>query len=221
MKEKILALLKTKYQNLGFSSRALEQVADYLGQSITEETGIEPAVNGAELLLKSFQGDIDTRVTTALAKQKAELEKTTPPGTTTNPNPNDISTIVANAVRSAVEPLQQRIEGYEKRETQKTLQQKVMASVREGLKTDSEKKGFDAWIKGRSVNVEDETKLDEVITSLQTGYTDFRQEMINQGLVPDVPPKGQFDTEKTVEEYAKIMNGEASNEDPGTVKIKV
>jgi hypothetical protein len=71
------------------------------------------------------------------------------------------------------------------------------------------------------VSVEDEGKLDEVISNLQTGYTEFRQEMINQGVIPDVPQKSQFETEKTVEEYAKIMNGEVSSEDPGTVKIKV
>ncbi len=222
MKDKILAALKNKFKNLGFGDKAFDGVADYLSQTVTDETAIETAITGVENLLRSFQGDIDTRVTSALAKQKAELERTNPPGTPPPPvNPNDISTIVANAVKSAVEPLQQRIEGYEKRETQKTLQSRVLTSVREALKSDAEKKGFDAWIKGRSVSVEDESKLDEVISTLQTGYTEFRQEMINQGVIPDVPQRGQFETEKTVEEYTKIMNGEVSSEDPGTVKIKV
>ena len=221
MKEKILAALKTKFQNLGFSEKAYGGVADYLAATVADENAIEAAISGVEPLLKSFQGDIDTRVTTALAKQKAELEKKNPPGTPPPADPNDISTIVANAVKAAVEPLQQRIEGYEKRETQKTLQSKVLSSVREALKTDAEKKAFDAWIKGRSVSVEDESKLEEVISSLQTGYTEFRQEMINQGVIPDVPAKSQFDAEKSVEEYTKIMNGEVSGEDPGTVKIKV
>jgi hypothetical protein len=187
MKEKILAALKNKFRNLGFGDKAFDGVADYLSQTVTDETAIETAISGVENLLRSFQGDIDTRVTAALAKQKAELEKKTPPGTPPAPDPTDISTIVANAVKSAVEPLQQRIEGYEKRESQKTLSSRVLTSVREGLKSDAEKKGFDAWVKGRAVNVEDESKLDEVISTLQTGYTEFRQEMINQGVIPDVP----------------------------------
>ena len=40
MKEKILAALKTKFANLGFSEKTLEQVADYLGQTVTDDNGI-------------------------------------------------------------------------------------------------------------------------------------------------------------------------------------
>ena len=75
MKEKILSALKTKYQNLGFSEKAFGGVADYLAATVTEETQIETATGGVEALLKAFQGDIDARVTTALAKQKLELER--------------------------------------------------------------------------------------------------------------------------------------------------
>lgn len=219
MKDKILTALKNRFKNLGFGDKAFDGVADYLSQTVTDENSIETAIGGVEPLLKSFQGDIDKRVSDAVAKTKAELEKKTSPPSTPPVDSNDISTIVANAVKTAVEPLQQRIEGYEKRETQKTLQTKVLSSVREGLKSDAEKKGFDAWIKGRAVSVEDESKLEEVVTALQTGYLEFRQEMINQGVIPDVPAKGQFDTEKSVEEYTKIMNGEATSNDPGTIKI--
>lgn len=72
MKEKILVALKTKYKNLGFGDKAFEGVADYLTTTITEETNIETGVSGVEILLKSFQGDIDKRVNEAVAKVKQQ-----------------------------------------------------------------------------------------------------------------------------------------------------
>lgn len=50
MKEKILAVLKTKYSNLGFDARALDGVAASLVESVTDESQIETAVRGVEPL---------------------------------------------------------------------------------------------------------------------------------------------------------------------------
>lgn len=50
MKEKILAVLKTKYSNLGFDARALDGVAASLAESVTDESQIETAVRGVEPL---------------------------------------------------------------------------------------------------------------------------------------------------------------------------
>lgn len=71
MKEKIIAALKTKYQNLGLSDAAFEAVALILSGSITDEANIETVINGVEASLKSFQSDVDRRVNTI----KAENEK--------------------------------------------------------------------------------------------------------------------------------------------------
>jgi membrane-associated protease RseP (regulator of RpoE activity) len=205
---------------LGFGDKAFDGVASFLEKTVTEESHIETAISGVEPLLKAFQGDTDARVSSALAKQKAELEKPAPdlkPGETKPADPNDIRTIIADAIK----PLQQKIEGYEKRETQKQLQQQVLTAVRESFKTDPEKKGFDAWVKGRIVNIEDSAKLEEITTELKTGYTEFRQEMINQGVISEIPASGTPAAEKSVEEYQKIMNGEKAADDPGTVKLKV
>ena len=59
MKEKILSALKTKYKNLGFGDKAFDGVAEYLSGNVTEESQIETAIAGVEILLKSFQGDIE------------------------------------------------------------------------------------------------------------------------------------------------------------------
>lgn len=219
MKEKILTALKNKFKNLGFGDKAFDGVASFLEKTVTEENQVETAIAGVEPLLKAFQGDTDARVTSALAKQKAELERKPDPDPDPNhkPDPNDIRTIIAEALK----PLQQKIDGYEKRETQKQLQQQVLNAIREGLKTDGEKKGFDAWVKGRIVNIEDSAKLEEITSALKTGYTEFRQEMINQGVISEIPANGTPAAEKSVEEYQKIMNGEKAADDPGTVKLKV
>lgn len=74
MKGKILAALKTKYGNLGFGDKAFEGVAEMLAATITEEENIETAVAGVEALLKSFQGDIDHRVS-ALKTENEKLKK--------------------------------------------------------------------------------------------------------------------------------------------------
>lgn len=77
-KEKIFEGLKTKYSSLGLSKEVLEGVAAQLSTSVTEETQIEPAVNGAEGMLKLFQSYADSRVNafkTESDKYKAEVEK--------------------------------------------------------------------------------------------------------------------------------------------------
>lgn len=77
MKVKILSSLKTKYANLGFGDKAFDGVAEYLSKSVTEEAQIETAISGVEVLLKSFQGDIDKvrGEKTTLQKQYDELKE--------------------------------------------------------------------------------------------------------------------------------------------------
>lgn len=75
MLEKILAALKTKYSNIGFGDKAIQGVAAFLATTVTEEDKIDDAVSGMEPLLKSFQGDVDKRVTDAVAKAKKEFSK--------------------------------------------------------------------------------------------------------------------------------------------------
>ena len=61
-KEKILQLLKTKYAALGLSAQVLEGVATNLSTFVTEEAQVEPAVAGAESMLKHLQSFADSRV---------------------------------------------------------------------------------------------------------------------------------------------------------------
>jgi hypothetical protein len=74
MKEKILNALKTKYKNLGLSDKAFDGVAEFYSKTITEESKIEEAVEGAESILKSMQSEAD-RVRTGSQSEKEELEQ--------------------------------------------------------------------------------------------------------------------------------------------------
>lgn len=76
MKQKILASLKNKYKNLGFSEKAFDGVAAYIEPSVKEDTDIETAIAGVEGLLKVFQGEADSIRTAKSTAEKrlAELE---------------------------------------------------------------------------------------------------------------------------------------------------
>lgn len=88
MKDKILAALKNKFKNMGFSDKAFEGVADHLATTVTEEDKIETAVSGVEGLLKAFQGDVDKRVSDAVKKAKEEAAKKKQAGGDNQSNPN-------------------------------------------------------------------------------------------------------------------------------------
>lgn len=78
MKDKILAALKTKYSNLGFSEKAFGGVAEFLATTITEEDKIETGITWVENLLKAFQSDAD-KLRTENANLKKQLEKKADP----------------------------------------------------------------------------------------------------------------------------------------------
>lgn len=73
MKEKIMTMLKTKYANLGFSTKALDGVASVLEKTVNDESQIETAVSGVEPLLKVFQAESD-RARTDYNTLKGELD---------------------------------------------------------------------------------------------------------------------------------------------------
>jgi hypothetical protein len=90
MKEKILAALKTKYANKGFSAKTLEGIAENLAATVTEESNIQTAVDGLEGVMNVMQAEGDRRANEATAKAKADAEKAkTPPENNTETPPVD------------------------------------------------------------------------------------------------------------------------------------
>lgn len=177
VKEKITAALKTKYKAFGFGEKTLEQVAEYLGQTVTDDNGIEPAVNGAELILKAFQSDIDKRVTDAVVKAKAELPKPPePPKPPTPPEPPKLDDVPAWA-----KGILDRLDTYERREKQAAITAKAKSALKE--------KGVPEWyLKGRNLSVETEEQIETFVSQVEADFTAAKQEMINDGVIISTPP---------------------------------
>lgn len=78
-KDKIIAVLKTTYANLGLSDKALGGVASLLEKTVTSEDGIEAAVKAPEIetLIKAIQGESDSLRTrnAQLVKELNELNE--------------------------------------------------------------------------------------------------------------------------------------------------
>jgi len=101
MKEKILAMLKTKYKHLGLSAKILELKAAQLAKKVEKEEDIETAVDGVDEELQMIQSLSDSH-RTEIANLRKELkpeakgadeEKKEPPA---NPDPQKTETKVEN-----------------------------------------------------------------------------------------------------------------------------
>lgn len=114
MKEKLLSALKTKYKNLGLSDKVLEGVAETLATTTTDEANIETAVAGVESLLKSFQSDVDSRVTSAVERVKKEIKPEPPKkdngGAEPKPKADDDTPEWAKSLLQEVTTLKQQVQ---------------------------------------------------------------------------------------------------------------
>jgi hypothetical protein len=210
VKEKILTSLKTKYKAFGFGEKTLEQVAEYLGQTVTDDNGIEPAVNGAEIILKAFQSDIDKRVTEAVAKAKAEPPKPPEPPKPTPPEPPKPDDVPAWA-----KGILDRLDTYEKREKQTILASKVKAAL--------EKKNIPPlYLVGRDLSVEKEEDIETLVNQIDANYKEYYQGEINKGVIIATPPDAGGDKAGAAlaKQIAEKRNNPAASTD-GVVAKKI
>lgn len=129
MKQKLLNALKEGYKNLGLAESAFERVAAFGETFITSDEQIESFVKAAEAMLKAEQSAADKVRTELNAKikglegEKADLEAKlngNPPDKDADKNTPDIAAIVAQAVATAVAPLQEKLTAFETASTQKS-----------------------------------------------------------------------------------------------------
>lgn len=222
MKDKILQALKTKFKNLGFGDKAFQGVADYLAATVTEEAQIETAIAGVEPLLKSFQGEIDARVTTAVAKAKSEKKDGDDDGEgagqkkkTEPKDKDDIAVIVAEAVKSAIAPIQQELSVFKGQKTLETRKQTLEAKLKDAPEKIKAKilKDF-----GR-MNFEKDEDFDAYLTETETDLAEFNQELANQNLgAHGRPQRGSATTEKEGVDLAKkVAETKNANKSDGIV----
>lgn len=195
MKEKLLALLVAKFA--GVSKATLERIAEKKAGSVTDEAQLQSIADGIDYG-QIVQSEVDSKITEANKLAVLNYEKkhnlkegkpvsTEPPAPgnpNPNPNPDDISTIVANAVKAAVQPLQDKISLFEKKETQNSYLSRVKNTL-------SEKKIPESFWSKRALNVESDEQLTALVTEIETDWTTFRQEQINAGVMIDIPKNSE------------------------------
>ncbi|PKP11960.1 MAG: hypothetical protein CVU09_00230 [Bacteroidetes bacterium HGW-Bacteroidetes-4] len=208
MYEKILAHLKTKLP--GVQSKFIEGVANTYSKTITDESQIETTlsdgvIEGLKFTASFAQTEGDRRATEATNtavknfRDKYKLDENGKPisGGGKEPEPNDIQAIVANAVKAAVEPLQSKLEGFEKKESSQQLYSKLEAKAKD-------KKIPIQFIKGRTLEKEED--LESVLAEAENDYNAVKQDMINGGVVTEIPGGGSPDSnsvDAAIENWAK------------------
>ena len=188
MKEKLLALLVAKFA--GVSEAMLEGIATKKAGSVSDESQLQSIVDGIDFG-QVLQSNLDSKITDSNKKAIQNYEATHKlkngkpvenPNPDPNPggDPNDIATIVANAIKTAVEPLQQKIDGFEKEKHQETYISKAKVQLKGKNVPDS------FWSK-RNVVIESDDQLETVVSEIETDWTTFRQEQIDAGVMIDKP----------------------------------
>ncbi len=211
MKEKILEFLKSKLS--GLPNSYIDGVAEFYGNTITEESQIDATfTDGVIDLLKHnaglLQTEGDKRATeaakTALKnyQEKHGLDENgKPKGNPQNPKPGDPGPAEVpewfKAFQEEHTQLKAKLDGMEKEKTITQLKTTVMTKLKE--------KGIpESYIKGRNLAIEKEEEVDQLISTIESDYTTFRQELVDQGIVISVP-KAAGGSTKEGEQLGKSM----------------
>ncbi len=200
MKDKILSLLKTKYANLGFTSKELEAVATQLAVFVTEEDKIATAVEGAESMLKSFQSFADSRVGNYKTKVEeveaklVELEKGK------GKDPEDPKPDDANAkLLEIITELKEKVEGFEKKSNTETK----LSGAKELMGKSKLPKNLQSkWL--NRLNLEED--LDEQIKGLESEYEETYGNIQKGTGRRGLPSGGRTDLEVSDEVADKIVD---------------
>jgi hypothetical protein len=220
MKEKILVFLKSKLT--GVSESFLSGVADTFSKTIKEEKDIETVIpDGIIEALKysatQLQIEGDRRATeaqkTALKNfqekhgldENGERIKGKPgrPAKSKDADPDDSDDGEkipewAKKILAKNAELEQKIEAQTQEKTSAMLAEKV--SKHEKLKDIPQ-----SYLKGRNLVPKSEAEIDQLVTSIETDYNSFKQEMAEKGVVISVPPTGggSAGDKSTIDEYIK------------------
>ena len=139
--EQILAGLQQKFS--GVDTAILTRIATKKAEGVTDETKVNSIIEGISFsdVLNSY-GDFragDASRTSVLNYEKRHnlkdgkpVETTTTTTTTkAEDKPDDMATIIANAVSAAVKPLSDKLAQFETEKSQATRQEQIMAKAKE------------------------------------------------------------------------------------------
>lgn len=239
MKKEILAYLKNRIT--GVSNTYLDGVAEKFSKTITEESQIETVltdgvIDSIKYSASFMQNEGDRRATEATTnavknyEQKHNLKEGKPiesgggggaggpdDGKNKGKGEDDIEAIIAKAVKTAVEPLQTKVEGYEKAETSKVYTKKLVDKLIEEGITEKEISAFNLLA---GVSVEKEDEIDSIATGIKEKFADQKQILVDNGNYAEVPGSGSEDpSNMKPEDYQKIMDGEEKEDEIGKVDL--
>lgn len=201
MKEKILALLKTKFP--GVDEATLIRIAEKKATGVTDESQLQPITDGVSFqdVLNSY-GDFRANGAVASAvtnyekkhglKDGKPIENPNPnPNPDPNPKPEDMATIIANAVSAAVKPLSDKLTQFETEKLQATRQEQILAKAKEyGIPESYAKR----------CAIKDDEDLD-------TYFKDLKQDFANDGFKGVTPPESaETKIEKETESIVNMIN---------------
>ena len=196
--EQILAGLQQKFS--GVDTAILTRIATKKAEGVTDETKVNSIVEGISFsdVLNSYgdfrAGDASKTAVTNYEK-KYNLKDGKPVETTTTTTttkaedkPDDMATIIANAVSAAVKPLSDKLAQFETEKSQATRQEQIMAKAKEyGIPENYTKR----------CAIKDDEDLD-------TYFKDLKQEFANDGFKGVTPPES---AEAKIEKEAESIAG--------------
>lgn len=200
MKEKILALLKTKFP--GVDEATLSRIAEKKATGVTDESQLQTIADGVSFtdVLNSY-GDFraNTAVTSAVSNyEKKHGLKDGKPIENPNPNPNpkpedkkDDVPAWAQALIDSNKNLSTELSALKQEKLQATRQEQILAKAKEYGIPESQAKRY---------AIPDDADLD-------TYLKDAAQELKNEGFAGVVPPESaEAKIEKETESITKMIN---------------
>lgn len=199
MKKKLMEALKTKFS--GVDEAILDRIATKRGDAITDEAEIPSIVEGVSFqdVLTSYgdfrAGDASVKAISNYEKKhnikdgktsqpEPPVDPNDPDGGNKKPQSTDIAAIVAEAVKAAVNPLQEKLSAFESGERQKSY----VAGLKERLKDVDEK--FYSVALGMA-KFETDEQVEDFVTKIETEWKSFTEEHAKEGLSFSVPSRSK------------------------------
>ncbi|MDR2968598.1 MAG: hypothetical protein LBV32_03215 [Tannerellaceae bacterium] len=204
MKTKIFEALKTKFA--GVDAQILDRIAAKKAEGVTDESKITSIVDGVSFqdVLQSYgdfrAGDASSSAVKNYERKHnlkdgktVETPPVDPPQPPTNPKPDDMATLIANAVSAAVKPLSEKLSGFEEKEAMSKRNADIFAKAKEYGIPESQAKRY---------NIPKDADLDEY-------FKDAKQELANLGF-KDVkaPESTEAEIKKEGEAIAGAINAQ-------------
>ncbi len=205
MKDKIKIALKQAYKNLGLGEKAFDGVASFLEKTITEDSQINDAVNSAEMLLKSIQGEVDRERSSRAILQKeldglkAKIEKTPPnPPKEGDPKPNNSSD---SELAKEIAELKAKLDAMEQGQARSSFVSNVEAMLTEKKVP---KSYISSILKGRSFGEQD--TVEAVVEEIQNEYKVFEEELAKDRFGGSIPPEKSDDPVDEIQSFAEAID---------------